>query len=141
MTRGRSEAGYRAGLSSRRSRVRAPSLPIRFQRKTRHSLTGFFFELRAVAQGLARLVRDQDVGGSNPLSPTSTLLYNNISKPWLAGFRVDSLIVTQLLPEIGRRDHGTETGCRFQAVYRKNNRNRSSKSASIVLSPNFSAAV
>ncbi|SLM17478.1 hypothetical protein SPIRO4BDMA_40047 [uncultured spirochete] len=25
--------------------------------------------LRAVAQGLARLVRDQDVGGSNPLSP------------------------------------------------------------------------
>ncbi|SLM15321.1 hypothetical protein SPIROBIBN47_410033 [uncultured spirochete] len=26
---------------------------------------------RAVAQGLARLVRDQDVGGSNPLSPTT----------------------------------------------------------------------
>lgn len=32
--------------------------------------TGFFYGIRAVAQGLARLVRDQDVGGSNPLSPT-----------------------------------------------------------------------
>ena len=33
-----------------------------------------FDHFRAVAQGLARLVRDQDVGGSNPLSPTSKLL-------------------------------------------------------------------
>ena len=35
------------------------------------STTGFFFAnfLRAVAQGLARLVRDQEIGGSNPLGP------------------------------------------------------------------------
>ncbi len=61
---GRGEAGYRAGLSSRRPRVQVPSLPLWPLPYGR----GFFY--RAVAQGLARSVRDREVGGSNPLSPT-----------------------------------------------------------------------
>ena len=67
--RGRSEAGYRAGLSRRRSRVRAPSLPQNpfwFGRASEQR-NGYFF--RAIAQLVARYVRDVEVPGSNPGCP------------------------------------------------------------------------
>ena len=60
---GRSEAGYRAGLSRRRSRVRAPSLPS----FARLFMSGLFF--RVVAQLVAHYVRDVGVAGSNPVYP------------------------------------------------------------------------
>ena len=72
MTRGRSEAGLSRWPVKPEIAGSSPVAP-RFAHwgdETRHVSDGFFY-LRAVAQGLARLVRDQDVGGSNPLSPTN----------------------------------------------------------------------
>ena len=103
MTWGRSEAGYRAGLSSRRSRVRSPSLPLLSPCTARtyffifiyililnsgisiyiliiHRQILYFYVLfikylvRAVAQMVARLVRDQEVAGSNPASPKNNVI-------------------------------------------------------------------
>ena len=63
---------YRAGLSRRRSRVRAPSLP----KKLTALVVSFFYFISAFlftgsSAGVARLVRDQEVGGSNPPCPIS----------------------------------------------------------------------
>ena len=81
-SRGRGEAGYRAGLSSRRPRVQVPSLPLFFFRATHWralhggAAAGTFVapprvhSQRAVAQLVARSVRDRKAGGSNPPSPT-----------------------------------------------------------------------
>ena len=65
--RGRGEAGYRAGLSSRRPRVQVPSLPLFFSGPRQRAQ-------RAVAQLVARSVRDRKAGGSNPPSPTPAFL-------------------------------------------------------------------
>ncbi len=54
------QAGDR-GFNPRRSRYRGKGNPADFP-------FGLFF-MRAVAQGLARTVRDREVGGSNPPSP------------------------------------------------------------------------
>ena len=62
---GRGEVGYHAGLSSRRPRVQAPSLPS----STAMVMAACTPNLRVVAQGLARSVRDREVGGSNPPNP------------------------------------------------------------------------
>ena len=76
-SRGRGEAGYRAGLSSRRPRVQVPSLPLLFspgrlcrpRRRVHRSIQ------RAVAQLVARSVRDRKAGGSNPPSPKLTAAF------------------------------------------------------------------
>ena len=72
---------YRAGLSRRRSRVRAPSLP----KKLTALVVSFFYFISAFlftgsSAGVARLVRDQEVGGSNPPCPIAySLLYIGLS--------------------------------------------------------------
>ena len=64
-TRGRGEAGLSRRPVKPEIAGSSPVAPVKPVLPT-----GFFF-IRAVAQGLARLVRDQEIGGSNPLSPTS----------------------------------------------------------------------
>ena len=65
---------YRAGLSRRRSRVRAPSLP---KKLTAQVVSFYFYNSYDIitqtgsSAGVARLVRDQEVGGSNPPCPIS----------------------------------------------------------------------
>ena len=99
-SRGRGEAGYRAGLSSRRPRVQVPSLPLFFQwgmherslrshdarilcargaRTARAAISSF---QRAVAQLVARSVRDRKAGGSNPPSPKSRYMSGSCFPPF-----------------------------------------------------------
>ena len=82
------QAGDR-GFNPRRSRIFFVQPCGQFSHRVSHLCAArrntLFFYIRAVAQGLARLVRDQEVGSSNLPSPKKALTSKDVSAFFING--------------------------------------------------------